>query len=250
MSKSKSSEDITVSNSENDKQNIDYESKSLDCKSILMIIIAWIIPLIFIIGNAFIWSPEKDTSLLGLDMGNAVALLSTAAAITAMLYSNKNNENRLNKQLQFQTNQFLTQIKENKDNLREQLIFDNKIAILLELYDILKKNQMGISVPTNFTCEITVEYRSKIFLKLHKINNNSIKLFFLPEKIRLKIKDYINCIGDGDEPYLHKTTSLNARINTLKDVYCTDECEKILNDLWELVEKYLEMEIPRWQDEV
>jgi hypothetical protein len=103
--------------------------KPMDIIGTIIILVIWFIPLFLIIGNILLAS-TINSNFLGLNLGNSIALLSTAAAITAMLYSNHKNENRNKKQINNANDRLDKQLKNQQEGLDKQLAHNADQALL------------------------------------------------------------------------------------------------------------------------
>ena len=192
--------------------------------TISILILALFFPAIIIIIN-LIYSVE------GLGIANAITLFAVFITILSTLYSNYQSDLRLEKQLRNSESQFNKQIKENKINLKEQLIFDKKQEISLELYKDLNKyweymdyEKINFLIESEDFDPYINPLTSKTFIEIYQLAcyyKYSPKFYYLTDEIQKIINNFIkNC------------TSYN--INTL---YATEYFDKKFYDSLEILSK-------------
>ena len=70
----------------------------------------------------------------GFGIANSITLLAVFITILSTFYSNYKSDERVDKQIKSSQNQFEQQLRQNEENLKEQLLFDKKQKIYIKLY--------------------------------------------------------------------------------------------------------------------
>lgn len=136
----------------------------------------------------------------GFGIANSITLLAVFITILSTLYSNYNNDKRVDKQIKTSEKQFKEQLKQNEINLKNQLIYNKKQEACIELYTKLDKYWRIIDKERIEFLEKTIEYDSYFSpnpFEFHDLNrliysyHFSAKFYYLPNSIQDIITEYI-----------------------------------------------------------
>ncbi|MDR0900517.1 MAG: hypothetical protein LBM26_02555 [Methanobrevibacter sp.] len=227
-----------------------------------------------------------------MSFGNAISMCGSAVAILSVLFAQYRNEKNIEKQLNKADNRLDTQMIEAKDrltiqmdkaderltkqltkqesnlkkqleyqesNLKKQLIFDKQQEVLLEIHDILFKNQFANeTIYCEFSnrddyCEIIFRDRKSIYFNLTRIKKDIKQFNYIPKQLReelLEFTQYVKKQHDDNYSQLisgqtyHSKFSNEAEWNSLSSE-SEDFCVKKINNISKLVEEELGVEIKR-----
>lgn len=218
-----------VNDNSND-ENFSFWSRS-NIGTILIIAFSIGIPVFLIVTNIF---KQYNRFSVGFDIGNSIALLTAGLALTGTLYSNYQNDARNRKQIKAAEKRLDIQLKEQKQNLFTQLVFDKQREMVIKLYELFVQTGMGLYPKTGKKLSITgtswglkSATLNTIFKGIFSIRYTPNKFYSLPLDIQKKIIDLV-------ENY-----ETNIIFSSLP--FIDPSIEGYLDEIFNLVENYLNL---------
>ena len=161
--------------------------------TILIILCAIIIPILNFLIN--LHHNLKDSGI-----ADSITLMAVFITILSTLYSNYKSDERVQKQIKTSEKQFKEQLKQNELNLKNQLIYNKKQEICIELYAELDNYWRIIDKERIEFLEKNIDYdpyfspNTEQFRDLNRLIYSyhfSAKFYYLPKSIQNIITDYI-----------------------------------------------------------
>lgn len=184
--------------------------------------------LILLIGLLLIIVVALILNHYGFGIGNIIAISTALVSIVGLIYTNHKSDTRVEKQINKADVRLKEQLNKQEihlekqldradDRLKEQLINDDKTRVLLDIYNLLSISQKSkkalksnpFAYLTKITRNIAIDgdelntrdisiiiNKLHIYIYLKEIRKDIYRYYYVPDKIKTPISDYINFIED------------------------------------------------------